>query len=158
MTERNEVAGRLQQAVPSGLVLLLAVWIAFVSFNVDDPGPYLFPRLVAIAMLALAAISFQRALRGKSRTGVGMDRRVLINLAPGVILMLVYVFFVAEYLGFYVGSFISFSLLCTIYDPHRYTDLRAWIRRLGISVGFIAVMYVLFALVLKVQTPRGIFI
>jgi hypothetical protein len=49
-------------------------------------------------------------------------------------------------------------LLCTIYDPHRYTDPNAWIRRLGISVGFIAVIYVLFALILKVQTPRGIFI
>jgi len=158
MTERNEVAGRLQQAVPSGIVLLLAIWIAFVSFNVDDPGPYLFPRLVAVTMLGLAAISFQRALRGKSRTGAGLDRQVLINLAPGVILMTVYVFFLAEFLGFYVGSFISFLLLCTIYDPHRYTDLNAWIRRLGISVGFIAVMYVLFSLVLKVQTPRGIFI
>ncbi len=158
MTERNEVAGRLQQAVPSGLVLLLAIWIAFVSFDVDDPGPYLFPRLIAITMLVLAAISFQRALRGKSRTGVGLDSRVLVNLAPGVVLMLIYVFFIAEFLGFYVGSLISFLLLCTIYDPHRYTDLKAWIRRLGVSVGFIAVMYVLFALVLKVQTPRGIFI
>lgn len=158
MTEQNKTAGRLQQAIPSGLVLLLAIWIAFVSFNVADPGPYLFPRLIAVTMLVLASISFQRALRGKSRTGVGLDRRVLVNLAPGVILMLVYVFFLAEFLGFYVSSLISFLLLCTIYDPHRFTDSRAWIKRLGISVGFIAVIYVLFALVLKVQTPRGIFI
>ena len=156
MTDQNQVAGRLQQTVPTGLVLLLAIWITFVSFDVDDPGPFLFPRLIALAMLALAALSFQRALRGKSRTGTGLDRDLLRNVAPGVGLMLVYVFFVAEALGFYAASFVAFLLLYTLYDPQGHGDLKTWVRRLSVSAGFIAVMYGLFALVLRVQTPKGI--
>lgn len=156
MSEGPQVAGRLQQTIPSGLVLLLAIWITVISFDVEDPGPFLFPRLIALAMLALAAFSFQRALRGRSRTGTGLDRELLRNIAPGIALMLVYVFFAAEFLGFYVASFIAFLLLYTLYDPHGHADLSTWIRRLGISAGFIAVMYGLFALVLKVQAPQGI--
>lgn len=158
MSQGPQVAGRLQQTIPSGLVLLLAIWITIISFDVEDPGPFLFPRLIALAMLALAAFSFQRALRGRSRTGTGLDRELLRNIAPGVALMLVYIFFAAEYLGFYVASFFAFLLLYTLYDPHGHADLATWIRRLGISVGFIAVMYGLFALVLKVQAPLGILI
>ena len=156
MTDGNQVAGRLQQTIPTGLVLLLAIWITVISFNVEDPGPFLFPRLIAVVMVVLAALSFQRALRGKSRTGTGLDRHLLRNIAPGVGLMLVYVFFVAEYLGFYVASFVAFLALYTLYDPHGHADLTTWLRRLCVSVGFIAVMYGLFALVLKVQTPTGI--
>lgn len=158
MSEGTQVAGRLQQTIPSGLVLLLAIWITVISFDVEDPGPFLFPRLIAVAMLALAAFSFQRALRGRSRTGTGLDREVLRNIAPGVALMLVYVFFVAEFLGFYAASFVAFLALYALYDPHGHGDLATWLRRLGISAGFIVVMYGLFALVLKVQTPKGILI
>ena len=156
MSDQTHVAGRLQQTVPSGLVLLLAIWITVASFNVDDPGPYLFPRIIAVAMLVLALISFQRAFRGKSRTGVGLDLEVLRNLAPGVAIMLVYVVFAAEFLGFYLGSFVAFLMLYALYDPQGHGEAQSWVRRVIISAGFIPVMYLLFALVLKVQTPRGI--
>lgn len=158
MTQHHDVAGRVQQTIPSGIVLLLAIWITFVSFNVDEARPYLFPRLIAVALLVLAAISFQRALRGKSRTGSGLDRQVVLNLIPGVVVMLVYVFYLAEFLGFYAASFAAFLVLYTLYDPNELTDARNWMHRLVISAGFMAVMYGLFALLLKVQTPRGILI
>ena len=114
--------------------------------------------LIYVAMLVLALISFQRAFRGKSRTGVGLDFEVLRNLAPGVAIMLVYVIFAAEFLGFYLGSFVAFLVLYALYDPQGHGDPQSWIRRAIISAGFITVMYLLFALVLKVQTPRGLLI
>ena len=70
--------------------------------------------------------------------------------------MLVYVIFAAEFLGFYLGSFVAFLMLYALYDPQGHGEAQRWVRRVIISAGFITVMYLLFALVLKVQTPRGI--
>ncbi len=157
MSASSNVAGRWQQVIPAGIVLALAVWISFVSFNVKDPEPYLFPRLIALAMLGLAAVAFRRALRGGNRTGSGFDARTMLNIAPGVVLMILYVFVIAERLGFYASSFFVFLTLFSLYDPAPHTP-RIWAKRLIITAGFMVVLYLIFALVLRVQTPRGIFI
>jgi len=151
------VANRWQQSVPAALVLALADWVTYVSFNVEDPEPYLFPRLVAVLLLGLSAFAFIRAVTGGSQTGSGIDGRTLMNVLPGIALMFVLVFWLADWLGFYVASAAAFLALYTLYDPAPHSDPRIWGKRIVITLGFMAVMYGLFALVLKVQTPRGIF-
>jgi len=42
-------------------------------------------------------------------------------------------------------------------DPASHTDIKSWIKRLLVTSGFMAVIYALFTLLLKVQTPRGLF-
>ena len=57
MSEPQDKAGRLQQSLPAALIVGLAVWVAYVSFNVDDPEPYLFPRLVSVGLVFLSGLA-----------------------------------------------------------------------------------------------------
>ena len=156
MSAESRTAGRLQQAIPAGIVLLLALWVTYVSFDVKDPEPYLFPRLITIAMLGLAALAFLRALRGRNRTGGGLDRETLTGIAPGLAVMLLYVFLLAEWLGFYAASSLAFLAIFSLYDPASHAAPRVWAKRLVITAGCMILLYCVFALLLRVQTPRGL--
>ena len=155
MSDGAQSAGRRQQVVPAG-ILLLALWVTYVSFDVSDPQPYLFPRLIALAMLGLAALAFLRALRGRDRTSSGLDPKLLREIAPGLALMALYIFLAAEWLGFYAASTLAFLALYSLYDPASHAAPRVWARRLAVTAGFMLVLYGVFALLLRVQTPRGL--
>lgn len=149
---------RAQYVVPALIVLALAGTVAYLSFTREPVEAFLFPRLIAVVMLTLATWNFIRAARGVSRVGDGLSLKSMLTIAPGIVVLGVYVFFAAEYLGFYVSSTIAFFLLFSLYDPASHTQLRSWVRRIIITALFMLVIYALFALLLKVQTPRGIFI
>lgn len=150
-------ATRTQFALPALMVLLLSLAVAYLSFTREPAAAFLFPRLISVFMLALASWNFVRAVRGQSRVGSGVSREVLINIAPGLLVTLVYVFWAAKFLGFYLASFITLFLLFSLYDPESHKSLRVWIKRLLVTTAFMAIIYALFSLLLKVQTPRGIF-
>ena len=150
------VAERWQQALSAGLLVLLALWVAYVSFDVRDPEPYLFPRLIAVALLCLASLAFLRALQGRNRTGAGIARDAAIRIAPGLAVMAAYVFLAAEGLGFYLASALAFLAVYALYDPGSHRAPRVWARRLTVTLGFTALLYAVFALLLQVQTPRGL--
>ena len=149
-------AGWLQQSIAALVILAVGCWIAIVSFNVEDPQPYLFPQLFSGIMVVLALMAVLRAARGRDRTGAGIGIRKFLNIAPGLAVMLVYVFVLAEWLGFYVAAFLSMLTLYSLYDPNPHRKVRTWVVRLAVTVGFVAVIYAVFALGLKVQTPEGI--
>ena len=148
-------AGRLQQTVAATIVLAAACWIALVSFDVEDPQPYLFPQLFSGIMAALALIVLFRAARGLDRTAAGIDGRTFRNILPGLAVMLVYVFAFAEWLGFYAAAFLAMFVLYSLYDPNPHRSVRSWAVRLAVTTGFIAVIYAVFAQGLKVHTPEG---
>lgn len=158
MSGEHDVAGRAQQSIAAGIILALGVWIAFVSFNVDDPQPYLFPQLISVVMVGLAAASLWRALRGANRTGAGMTYSAFQRIAPAIAIMLLYVFVLAPKLGYYLGATIAFFATYTLYDPQSHAKLKSWILRAAITAGFISILYVVFAMGLRVQTPRGVFL
>ena len=148
-------AGRLQQTVAAAIILAVACWIAFVSFHVEDPQPYLFPQLFSAFMAVLALIVVFRAARGLDRTAAGIAGRTFRNIAPGLAVMLVYVFLLAEWLGFYVAAFLAMFVLYSLYDPSPHRSVRSWAVRLAVTAGFVAVIYAVFAQGLKVHTPEG---
>ena len=150
------VAGRLQQSIAALVILAVAGWITVVSFNVEDPQPYLFPQLFSGIMVVLALMAVLRAARGRNRTGAGIGVRKFLNIAPGLAVMLVHVFVLADWLGFYAAAFLSMLTLYSLYDPNPHRKVRTWAVRLAVTVGFVAVVYAVFALGLKVQTPEGI--
>ncbi|MFV0368822.1 MAG: tripartite tricarboxylate transporter TctB family protein [Hyphomicrobiaceae bacterium] len=151
-------AGRTQQSIAAGIILALSAWVVFISFNVDDPQPYLFPRMFSIVMVILAAIAFVRALRGANRTGTVMGGRQFLRIVPVLGLMLLYVFVLIPLLGFYTAAAVSFFTVYAVYDPESHLSAMVWVKRLAITAGFIAVIYVVFTLGLKVQAPRALFI
>lgn len=148
---------RAQHLFPAVCILGLAGTVAFLSFTREPADAFLFPRLIAVVMLALAVWNFVRAALGVSKVGAGLSLQTAKAILPGIVVLVVYVFFAAKYLGFYLSSLIAFFILFSLYDPASHTDVRSWVKRIIISVLFMLVIYALFTLLLKVQTPRGLF-
>ncbi|MDE0384860.1 MAG: tripartite tricarboxylate transporter TctB family protein [Defluviicoccus sp.] len=148
-------AGRFQRTAAAAIILAVACWIAFVSFDVEDPQPYLFPQLFSGFMVVLALVVVFRAARGLDRTAAGVAGRTFRNIAPGLAVMLIYVFLLAEWLGFYAAAFLAMLVLYSLYDPNPHRSVRSWAVRLAVTSGFIAVIYAVFAQGLKVHTPEG---
>lgn len=149
---------RAQHIVPGTLVLLLAAGVGWLSYTGEPADAFLFPRLISVVMLALALWNFARCVLGLAKTGEGVTSKEYIALLPGFVVTLVFVFVAAKALGFYVASFAAFFLLISLYDPAPHTALRSWLKRLLVTCAFMAVIYILFSLLLQVQTPRGLFI
>lgn len=149
-------ASRLQHMVASGVVLLVAAIVTYISFTQQPADAFLFPRLISVFFIILAVWNFIRAVSGIAKVGTGLDLAEFRNILPGLAVMAVFAFFVARALGFYLSSTLAFLLVYSLYDPAPLSDGKAWLKRVIVTVCFMAVMYCLFALLLKVQTPSGI--
>lgn len=148
---------RAQHVVASGLVAAVGCWVAYLSYTQEPAAAFLFPRLVSTVFLVLALWTFGKALLGRSKVGNGLSREAVLNIAPGLFVMLVYIFWAAKALGFYTAGTLAFFILLSLYDPAPHNEIRSWVKRLVITAGFLAVMYGLFAKLLNVFTPREIF-
>ena len=148
----------LQHKISSGFVAFVAIWVCYLSFTREPSAAYLFPRVISIFFLALAIWTFVKALMNRSKAGSGLSIEMFKNMAPGVAIAAIYIFWAAKGLGFYTATSIAFFLLVTCYDPAPHSEPKTWLKRVIITVGFIAIMYALFAKILVVYTPRGLFI
>lgn len=153
----NKAPSRLVHLLPATLVLVLAVIVTWLSYTREPSDAFLFPRLISTVMIVLAVWNFLRALLGLAKVGDGLDSQTVRRVAPGAIVMIVLVYFAAKMLGFYVASYLAFLCVYSLYDPASHTAFRSWIKRLSITAAFMSVIYALFTLLLKVQTPRGLF-
>lgn len=145
---------RLAQVLPSGLVAGVGLWAAWVSWTAEPAAAFLFPRIISTVFVALALWTFARELAGWSQTGPGITRAMAGRIAPGLAVLLVYVFWAAKAVGFYTATAAAVFLLLALYDPAPHREARSWARRLAVTVGFVALLYVLFAEVIGVYTPR----
>lgn len=148
---------RTQHIIASGLVAVVGVWVAYISYTAQPAAAFLFPRIISTVFVFLALWTFGKALLGRTKVGNGLSVEAIKNIAPGLIVALIYTFWAANTLGFYTASTIAFFILLSLYDPAPHGSLRTWGKRLLITAGFLAVMYGLFALLLNVFTPREIF-
>ena len=149
-------AARFQHLIPASVILATALIVLWVSFTQEPVEAFLFPRVISLAFAVLAVWNFGQAALDKAQTSSGLDLEILGNIAPGLVIMLAYVFFIAQWLGFYAASSLVFLALYTIYDPVPLSRLEALPKRIAITMGVMIVIYALFALLLKVQTPRGL--
>ena len=149
---------RMQHLIPATLVLVLAGTVTWLSFTREPADAFLFPRIISVAMILLALWNFARAALGLARVGAGFTYTQLLRLLPGVVVMCIYVFFAARWLGFYTASLITFITIFALYDPAPHNEVKSWLKRVIVAAAFIAIMYLLFAVLLKVQTPRGPFL
>jgi len=149
-------ASRMQHTVSSTIVLIVAAIVAYISFTAQPAEAFLFPRLIAIFFVGFAAWNFVRAITGIAKVGVGLNLKEFGNIVPGLVVMVAFMFFSAKAVGFYLSSTIAFLVIFTLYDPVPIMNGKAWVKRIIVTACFMAVMYCLFALLLKVQTPRGI--
>ncbi|WP_299285928.1 tripartite tricarboxylate transporter TctB family protein [uncultured Tateyamaria sp.] len=148
---------RTQHIVASGLIAGVGLSVAYVSFTQEPAGAFVFPRLISSVFAVLAIWTFIKALLGRTKVGAGISGTEMRNMAPGLAIAIIYIFWAAKALGFYTATTLTFFILLTLYDPAPHGDARTWIKRVLITAGFMAVMYGLFALLLNVFTPKEIF-
>ncbi len=148
---------RFQHIAASGVVAVVGLWVAYLSYTQQPSEAFLFPRLISSVFAVLALWTFAKACLGWTKVGNGLSARQFANLAPGLVVALIYVFWAAQALGFYTATTIAFFCLLSFYDPAPHDALKTWIKRAAITVVFMLVMYGLFAHLLKVYTPREIF-
>lgn len=148
---------RTQHIVASGLIAAVGISVAWISYTQEPSEAFLFPRLISSVFAVLAIWTFGKALLGRTKVGNGLSRDATKNLLPGLIVLLVYVFWAAKGLGFYTATSIAVFILISLYDPAPHGAIKTWIKRILITAGFMAVMYGLFAMVLNVFTPREVF-
>ncbi len=147
---------RLQHIFASGFIAAVGIWVAWVSYTQQPSEAFLFPRLISTVFVVLAVWTFIKALLGWTKVGHGLSKRELTWLAPGLIVALIYVFWAAKGLGFYTAGTITFFVLYSFYDPDPHQEIKTWIKRVVVTAGFLVVMYGLFAMLLKVYTPREV--
>ncbi|MFK7860491.1 MAG: tripartite tricarboxylate transporter TctB family protein [Granulosicoccus sp.] len=157
MKTMSATTTRTQHLVPAIVILVLAISVAYLSFTREPADAFLFPRFIGSVMLLLAIWNFLRAVLGMARIGDGLSASAVRNLLPGVVLMSVFALFAAKYLGFYVASWLAFLSVYSLYDPASHIAIGTWGKRVLITTAFMTVIYCLFTLLLKVQTPRGLF-
>ena len=148
---------RTQHIISSGLVAFVGLWVCGISNTQQPAEAFLFPRLISSVFVALALWTFGKAIMGWSKVGNGVSERAFMQMLPGLLVAILYVFWAAKGLGFYTATSICFFILLSLYDPAPHTEPRSWIKRLIISGVFMVVIYGLFAKLLKVYTPREIF-
>lgn len=147
---------RLQHIVASGVVAAVGVWVTYLSYTQQPAEAFLFPRLISTVFVVLALWTFAKACLGWTKVGAGVSGTACVHMLPGLVVMLVYVFWAAKGLGFYTATGLAFFILYSLYDPAPHRVLRVWIKRLIAAAVFVAVMYGLFALLLNVFTPREV--
>ena len=148
---------RVQHIIASGTIAAIGIWITYISYTQQPSEAFLFPRLIATVFVVLALWTFAKALMGWTKVGAGLTSSAFLRLLPGLVIALIYIFLAAKGLGFYTATTIAFFILLSLYDPAPHTALRSWLKRIIITACFMAVMYGLFAKLLKVYTPREIF-
>ena len=138
----------LQHRISSGIIALVAAWVCWISLTQKPAEAFLFPRVIAGFFLILAVWTFIKAILGRSKVGNGLSMDAAKNMAPGVVIAGIHIFWAAKTLGFYAASTIAFFLLLSAYDPAPNNVPKTWMKRAIITIGFITIMYVIFAVFL----------
>lgn len=136
------------------LIALVAGLLFRVSYFQENSEAYLFPAVVAGAMLCFSLISLAReafdlCLDDFQPFPWQRQLPVIGMMAAGVALI--------ETLGMYTTAFLILVLISYWYSPQERAAIR-WVKSLAMAVGFTLVMYGLFSLLLRVQVPRGLLI
>jgi FtsH-binding integral membrane protein len=147
---------RLEHAIPAGIIMAIGLWVAWISYTQTPAEAFVFPRLISTLFVVLSVWTFAAATLKPSEDKVAVSAKTWANILPGLILGAIFVFYLGKALGFYTATTITFFLLVSYYDPASHSDVKSWIKRILITAGFIAVMYLLFAMLLGVFTPREI--
>lgn len=148
---------RSQHVIASGLIAAIGITVAYISYTQQPAEAFVFPRLISTVFVVLAIWTFAKALMGRTKVGTGLSATAMKNLAPGLVVMIIYVFWAAKTLGFYTATAIAFFILLSLYDPSPHAAIKTWLKRALVTAGFMIVMYGLFALLLNVFTPQEVF-
>lgn len=137
-----------------GLVCLVGSVALYACLgHIEEPRAMAFPQTVIIAMGVLSALLFLQHLifpqPQAKRTPFPLAR------VGGLFLIIVLYLFLLEPVGFYLASFLFFMAVVCIMGCKR-LNLKQFLMWAVGSVIFTVVLFVLFKVLLEVQTPQGL--
>jgi len=124
-------------------------------FETGEPGPSLYPWLIAVLLCACGLLLIRKGLRGAADENgpapggefAGMARSLL---AVAVTAGYLWLFSVA---GFWLSSVLYASAIAVLFDSAKRRTVRAAMACLLIGIAITAVVYLLFTLLLGVRLP-----
>ena len=138
--------------------LFIAIALFYLSFYSGTPKEveaYLFPRTITSIMFAVTIFLFYQNLENKflerQRKAPSVFPLNLSKLYPVGISILLFIFF-AEDLGFYFSTTILFMFISIFYSEEK-LDISNLIKSSCVCSLFMALIYILFTVLLKVQVP-----
>ena len=137
------------------LVLAIAIVITASAWLADSPEAYTFPRLITGLFLLFAIANLIRDAFFAAASVHGINTKLIKKIAPGGTIIATYIA-VADIAGFYLSSCITYATLSFVYEKTH--NKRTLAKNLAVAVTATILLYLVFALILKVQTPRGLLI
>jgi hypothetical protein len=139
-----------------GLVCLVASVALYACLgHIEEPRAMAFPQTVIIAMGVLSALLFLQHLlfpKPGAKTAPLPWARV-----GGLFVIIVVYLFLLEPVGFYLASFLFFMAVVCVMGCKRLALKQLMMWAVG-AVAFTAILFVLFKVLLEVQTPQGLLI
>jgi hypothetical protein len=153
--QRREVAAELKRTTPGGRVAAVGAVVASVVvltmvMSADGSQAYDFPFLLAVLMMLFAAALLIDVLRTWSRQKSGPGLVEWSDLSAGIAVIVGYLMLL-QTAGFYLASWVAFTAIVMLYTGSKNRQQVTSI--LWVSVGFMAAIYGLFSLSLRVITP-----
>ena len=148
----------IREIIVVAVMLAIAAAGSWLCAGASVPEAYVFPKTVITVMVIMALIQFIesivtakkiRAIQGQ-RTGVFPWKNVSISLCC------MFLYFISmESIGFYSSGFLFFLITTLLLDKKNIT-LKNIAKRVASAVVFMTVLFVLFHVILAVQTPKGL--
>ena len=141
--------------------MVMSAMVFYYLMRDYENNALLFPRMMVILMLCLAGIKAVAELFKMKKPDLDADcpstetfplLRVLFVLAA-----IVGYIWVLEDLGFYTTGFLFFFVVTLVIQGFRRTP-KVIAVRFAYCFGFMAFLYLLFSVLLKVQLPKGILV
>ncbi|MCH9852388.1 MAG: tripartite tricarboxylate transporter TctB family protein [Alphaproteobacteria bacterium] len=144
---------KYQSQIVIGALLLFALIIAYQSFFAEYDSAFLFPKIISTVLIFMTLIGLALSFK---EDAIKLDLPIMKPIFIGLAMMVFLVYFALKTFGFYSACYVFLIIMLSVYDGKSHQDMKAWLRRFLVSSGFMVVIYLLFSLLLKVQTPRGI--
>ena len=153
--QRRKVADDLKRSMPGSRVaavgaVMVSLLVLIMVLSANGSTAYDFPFLLAVLLMVFAVLLFIDVLRVWDRQ---KSNGVLVewpDLGAGIAIILGYLL-VMPTIGFYLASWLGFNCIVLFYSAKK--DRQQFTKTLWVSLCFIAVIYLLFSVSLRVVTP-----
>jgi len=134
-------------------ILIISISLGYVSFTggvETTKEAYLFPKLITTVMIILSTFSLIIYFLNKTKSFSEINIQKLSVYLISLILFI----FLGETIGFYFLAILIFLINSYYYSESK--NLKRFIQNIVVTILFMAFIYLLFSVMLKVQVPRFI--
>jgi len=132
-------------------ILIISISLGYVSFTggvETTKEAYLFPKLITTVMIILSTFSLIIYFLNKTKSFSEINIQKLSVYLISLILFI----FLGETIGFYFLAILIFLINSYYYSESK--NLKRFIQNIVVTILFMAFIYLLFSVMLKVQVPR----